>query len=69
MKTAFVFPGQGSQAVGMGKDLAENYLDQANQILGLDLKKLCLEGPEEELKKTEITSGVEVLSEEEVIVV
>jgi [acyl-carrier-protein] S-malonyltransferase len=55
MKTAFVFPGQGSQAVGMGKDLAEKYLDQANQILGFDLKKLCFEGPEEELKKTEIT--------------
>ena len=55
MKTAFVFPGQGAQAVGMGKDLAEKYLDQANGILGLDLKKLCFEGPEEELKKTEIT--------------
>ncbi|OGC25633.1 [acyl-carrier-protein] S-malonyltransferase [candidate division WOR-1 bacterium RIFOXYB2_FULL_42_35] len=55
MKTAFVFPGQGSQTVGMGKDLAESLLDQANQILGFDLKKLCFEGPEEELKKTEIT--------------
>ncbi|MFH1542096.1 MAG: ACP S-malonyltransferase [bacterium] len=55
MKTAFVFPGQGSQSVGMGKDLAEKYLDQANQILGFDLKKVCFEGPEEELKKTEIT--------------
>ena len=55
MKTAFVFPGQGSQAVGMGKGLAEKYLDQANQILGLDLKHICFEGPEEELKKTEIT--------------
>jgi [acyl-carrier-protein] S-malonyltransferase len=55
MKTAFVFPGQGSQAVGMGKGLAEKYLDEANQILGFDLKKLCFEGPEDELKKTEIT--------------
>ncbi len=55
MKTAFVFPGQGSQFVGMGKDLAEKYLDQANQILGFDLKKLCFDGPEEELKRTEIT--------------
>ena len=55
MKTAFVFPGQGSQFIGMGKDLAETYLDQANGILGFDLKKLCFEGPEEELKKTEIT--------------
>jgi [acyl-carrier-protein] S-malonyltransferase len=53
MGTAFVFPGQGSQAVGMGKGLAESLLDQANQILGFDLKKLCLEGPAEELKKTE----------------
>jgi [acyl-carrier-protein] S-malonyltransferase len=55
MKQAFVFPGQGSQTVGMGKDLAEKYLDQANEILGFDLKKLCFEGPQEELKKTEIT--------------
>ncbi|MFC1568119.1 ACP S-malonyltransferase [Candidatus Margulisiibacteriota bacterium] len=55
MKTAFVFPGQGSQAVGMGKGLAEKYLDEASQLLGFDLKKLCFEGPEKELKKTEIT--------------
>jgi [acyl-carrier-protein] S-malonyltransferase len=54
MKTAFVFPGQGSQVVGMGKDLAEKYLDQANQVLGFDLKKLCFEGPEEELRQTAI---------------
>jgi [acyl-carrier-protein] S-malonyltransferase len=55
MKTAFVFPGQGAQSVGMGKGLAESLLDRANQILGFDLKKLCFDGPEEELKKTEIT--------------
>ncbi len=55
MKTAFVFPGQGSQSIGMGKDLAEKYLDQANEILGFDLKQICFAGPEEELKKTEIT--------------
>lgn len=54
MSIAFVFPGQGSQSVGMGKDLAEKYLDLANQILGFDLKTIVLEGPEEELKKTEI---------------
>jgi [acyl-carrier-protein] S-malonyltransferase len=55
MKTAFVFPGQGSQAVGMGKGFAEQHLDLANEVLGFDLKKICFEGPEEELKKTEIT--------------
>jgi len=54
MKTAFVFPGQGSQFVGMGKELAEKFLDQANAILGFDLKQLCFEGPAEELKRTEI---------------
>ena len=54
MKTAFVFPGQGSQAVGMGKELAEKYLDQAGEVLGFDLKKICFDGPEEELKRTEI---------------
>lgn len=55
MKTAFIFPGQGSQFIGMGKDFAESLLDKANAILGFDLKKIVLEGPEEELKKTEIT--------------
>ena len=54
MTTAFVFPGQGSQFVGMGKGLAESWLDKANVILGFDLKKIVLEGPEEELKKTAI---------------
>jgi len=58
MKRAIVFPGQGSQAVGMGKDFAEAIpeckalFDQANEILGYDLEKTCFEGPQEELNKS-----------------
>jgi [acyl-carrier-protein] S-malonyltransferase len=58
MKRAIVFPGQGSQVVGMGKDLAEAIpeckalFDQANEILGYDLEKICFEGPQEELNKS-----------------
>lgn len=57
-KMAFIFPGQGSQYVGMGKELAERFpavqrhFDQAVDLLGFDLANLCWEGPEEELKKT-----------------
>lgn len=54
MRKSVVFPGQGSQCVGMGKDLKDKWiLDKANEILGFDLKKLCFDGPEEELAKTE----------------
>lgn len=57
-KVAFIFPGQGSQAVGMGKDLYENYeaakavFDEADNILGRSITTLCFEGPDEDLKQT-----------------
>ena len=58
---AFLFPGQGSQSTGMGKLLAEqfsiahNTFEQADDTLGVSLSRLCFEGPDEELKKTENT--------------
>ncbi len=59
--TAFLFPGQGSQYVGMGKDLyeqlpeARTLFEQAGAIVGASLTKICFEGPEEELKQTKNT--------------
>jgi [acyl-carrier-protein] S-malonyltransferase len=60
-KTAFVFPGQGSQFSGMGKSLADAYpeaariFDQADAALGFSISKLCFEGPDDQLKLTENT--------------
>ncbi len=60
-KIAFIFPGQGSQYVGMGKDFEQNFpeskraFNEANEALGMDLKNICFEGSSEELLKTENT--------------
>ncbi|HEX6718139.1 MAG TPA: ACP S-malonyltransferase [Pyrinomonadaceae bacterium] len=61
MVTAIVFPGQGSQSAGMGKDLAENFsvvrqvFEEADDALGFAISRLCFDGPAEELQLTENT--------------
>ncbi|MDP3791278.1 MAG: ACP S-malonyltransferase [Candidatus Omnitrophota bacterium] len=58
VEVAYIFPGQGAQSVGMGKDLYDNFpaakevFEKANSILKVDIKKLCFEGPQEELSTT-----------------
>lgn len=60
-KIAFVFPGQGAQYSGMGKDFYESFMEsreifeRANEALGFDLARLCFEGPDDKLSETKIT--------------
>ncbi|MCP2240375.1 ACP S-malonyltransferase [Thermoanaerobacterium thermosaccharolyticum] len=61
MKIAFIYPGQGAQYTGMGKEIYDNFseareiFEEANDSLGYDIARLCFEGPDEELMKTENT--------------
>ncbi|MBN1788589.1 MAG: ACP S-malonyltransferase [Sedimentisphaerales bacterium] len=82
VKIAYIFPGQGAQTVGMGKDfydsepIAADIFDKANQIVGYDLGKICFEGPDDELNSTVVSQPaifaasvaiLEVLKEKDLI--
>ena len=73
MKIGFLFPGQGAQEVGMGKDLYENYeeareiYDRVSEITGMDIKRISFEGPEDILNQTQNTQ-LAVLTESLAIV-
>ncbi len=60
MSVGFLFPGQGAQCVGMGRDIAEVYseaaavFEKANSIIGYDLRRVCFEGPAEKLDSTAV---------------
>ena len=72
MRVAFIFPGQGAQTPGMGKEIAKVFpaaaevFAQANQILGIDMSTLCFEGPKSQLDQTEfaqpalLTTGIAI---------
>jgi len=61
MKTAFLFPGQGAQAIGMGADVTQSFpaaariFETANNVVGFDLRAMCFEGPAEQLNSTIIS--------------
>ncbi len=61
MRTAFLFPGQGAQVVGMGKEIAQRFdaaariFEKANTIAGFDLSRICFEGPAEKLNTTTVS--------------